>query len=292
MSSFKISTHGLRVAALAVAGLLAAGASSVHALTLAITDASPSNLNEQIKWTKTGATPTYPIGTQNAHDTSFGSDTSNDFIVYCIDPLTNYTSPNSYTVASLNSYLTGAAATPGTYAYQFALTNYTNQLTTPTKLVSDYQAQAAATVSNRLVDLYSHAYADSLTTSIKGAAFQYAIWEVIGESSLTSGGTTGGLQYGPSNSDSSFKTQADAYLLGVSGGSWAGLASTNNTYTYTVYMPAPSSQAFIRVATNTVTNTGNGNGVPEPSTVALAMIAMLAWVGARRAGLKATSDRA
>lgn len=197
------------------------------------------------------------------------------FWVYCLDPLDGFNnSPNTTSTMSLFSFLNG-----GTYTAEFAQAGYAGAV------AGGYTTQNTTTVLNKLVDLYSHAYNDSLTSTVKAAAFQYAIWEIIGDSGYS--GTTGGLVYGSGNADTTFKTQANSYLSAISGGAttWASLGlSTAATFTYTVYTsnPEAASQNLLTVTSSTVTNTGAP--VPEPGSLALAMAALLGLAFTRQSG--------
>jgi MYXO-CTERM domain-containing protein len=269
----------LRVAALASAGFVAAGAFS-QAQALSLNVVGNKYATESIKFT--GSTGTYYNQTMGAINVNDGT---SSFWVYCIDPLTAYGTPNTYAVSSLYSYLNG-----GSYTAQFAQTGYTS------KAANGYDDQNTAGILNKLVDLYSHAYNDSLTSNLKSAAFQYAVWEVMGESSL--GGSSGGLRYNTSNvvgttMPGTFRSQVDAYLSALSTGSWGSVWNSATgtvgnylasaaTFTYTVYTPTPTSgsQAFLKVSSSTSTNTGTP--APEPGTLALAAAALFGLGYTRR----------
>ncbi len=196
----------------------------------------------------------------------FTSGTSS-FWAYCIDPRTSYVNGSTYVNTSLANFL-GAS---GRYASEFAQAAYTSTAST------GYVAQNVATVQNSLMNLFSHAYADSLTSSVKAAAFSYAVWEILGESSYNT--NTGGLR---SNEVSAWRTQTDAYLSALSTNSWSSVNGVNLSsavsYLYTVYYTAAqgASQSFLRVTQNT------GTGVPEPGSLALTAAALMGLVAMTR----------
>lgn len=203
--------------------------------------------------------------------------------VYCIDPRTSNSAGN-YTEISLYSFLNtvnvGTAKTG--YQEQMAASGYVG----PPLLT--YTAQAPTTVLNNLVNLYSHAYADSLTSKDKATAFGYVVWEIMGDSINGSSRTSGALQSKGTNQSNpdTVDAQIDAYLAGLSGGSWGGL-TTVNTYTYSVLYNSANSptnhvgQNFLRVVGNPGGNQGTGN-IPEPGTIALAGLALLGTFRASR----------
>jgi hypothetical protein len=207
------------------------------------------------------------------------SDSANPFWVYCLDPLEGFNNAtNTTTSMSLFTYLNG-----GQYTNQFTGGNYTQAV------AGGYKAQVnTSTVLSKLVDLYSHAYNDSLGSNTKSAAFQYAVWEVIGDSDYSSASSnTTGLRFGASNVDSAFMSAANNYLSAISGGSttWGSLGlTTASNFTYTVFTsnPGAASQNLLRVTASTTTNTGTP--VPEPGTLALvaAAFAGLAYSGRRK----------
>ncbi len=186
------------------------------------------------------------------------SDGASTFWAYCIDARTGYTNGTHYTATSLANFLGGR------YASQFAQAAYTSTAST------GYVAQPTSYVQNSLMNLFAHAYADSLTSAVKAAAFSYAVWEIMGESSYNT--NTGGLR---SNETSAWRTQTDAYLSALSTNSWSNVNGVNlnaaMSYLYTVYYTAAqgASQSFLRVTQNT------GTGVPEPGSLALTLLALV-----------------
>jgi len=195
-------------------------------------------------------------------------DSNNDsFWVYCLDPLTSYKASVTYNTASLGDFLTLGGANS---SYNKLFTNPAYSGVTP------YAAQNTTTVLNKLVSLYSHAYSDSLSSTTKSAAFQYAVWEIEGESAYSS--SAGGLK---TSSTGAFKTQVDAYLTALTNNTWTSvnglnLSATKN-YTYTAYVSSPlgGSQTFLRV-------TDAPNTVPEPGSIALVSLALFGVAYTRR----------
>ncbi len=251
MSTFQVFQSGLRAAALGA--VLSAG------LTLAPVQAQVLNSNGSLGEAHSmslNAGASYASTWRGANSFTDGAST---FWAYCIDPRTGYANGSTYTATSLANFLNG-----GRYASQFAQAAYTSTAGT------GYVAQATSTVQNSLMNLFAHAYADSLTSSVKAAAFSYAVWEVLGESSYNT--NTGGLL---SNEVSAWRTQTDAYLSALSTNSWSSVNGLNLnsavSYLYTVYYTAAqgASQSFLRVTQNT------GTGVPEPGSLALTFAGLL-----------------
>ncbi|MBY0235408.1 MAG: PEP-CTERM sorting domain-containing protein, partial [Burkholderiaceae bacterium] len=184
-----------------------------------------------------------------------------------LDPLTAYKAGATYNTASLVDFLT-LGGTNSSYNKLFTNPAYSG--------VTPYAAQNTTTVLNKLVSLYSHAYNDSLSSVTKSAAFQYAVWEIEGESAYSS--TSGGLKTATTGG---FKTQVDAYLTALTNNTWtsvngANLSATKN-YTYTAYVSSPlgGSQTFLRV-------TDAPNTVPEPGSIALVSLALFGVAYTRR----------
>lgn len=250
MFSFQLFPVGLRSAAVGTVFAVVAAFAPAQAQTLtsngSFGEAHSISLN---------AGATYASSWRGAN--SFTDGTSS-FWAYCIDPRTGYGNGLPYVNTSLANFMTGR------YASQFGQAAYTSTAGT------GYVAQATATVQNSLMNLFSHAYADSLTSSIKAAAFGFAVWEILGESSYNT--NTGGLR---SNEVSAWRTQTDAYLSALSTNSWSSVNGVNLnsavSYLYTVYYTAAqgASQSFLSVTQNT------GTGVPEPGSLALVVLGLL-----------------
>jgi hypothetical protein len=253
MYSVQTMKSTLRTAAFATVMGAALGLTPLHAQVLT----SNNSLGEAHS-ISTSAGATYASQWRGANGFTDGA---SSFWAYCIDPRTSYVNSSTYVNTSLANFL-GAS---GRYASEFAQAAYTSTAST------GYVAQNIATVQNSLMNLYSHAYADSLTSSVKAAAFSYAVWEIIGESSYNT--NTGGLR---SNDVSAWRTQTDAYLSALSTNSWSNVNGVNlnaaMSYLYTVYYTSAqgASQTFLRVSQNT--------GVPEPGSLALTAGALLALV--------------
>ncbi|HLO94072.1 MAG TPA: PEP-CTERM sorting domain-containing protein [Burkholderiaceae bacterium] len=207
------------------------------------------------------------------------------FWVYCVDPLTTSKLTSTYSTASLDSFMgvtlnAGGTATGGNGAASAYKTLYTSgDYATP-----DNYGYQSGTVSlyNNLVELYSYAYKDSMTSSTKSAAFQYVLWELLGDgSSGATDPTKGGSAYFSSTSYEGVRTQAEKYLDALNNANesfWTtSLGLSKSAYNYKVYKStaSPSSQTFLSV-------TSKPSGVPEPGSIALAFAAFGAVVYARR----------
>jgi hypothetical protein len=271
MYSIQAMKSTLRSAALATALGATLGLTPLHAQVLT----SNNSLGEAHS-ISTNAGASYSAMWRGANGFTDGA---SSFWAYCIDPRTGYANSTNYTNTSLANFL-GAS---GRYASQFGQASYTSTAGT------GYVAQNVATVQNSLLNLFSHAYADSLTSTVKAAAFSYAVWEIIGESSYNT--NTGGLR---SNDVSAWRTQTDAYLSALSTNSWSSVNGVNLnaavSYLYTVYYTSAqgASQTFLRVSQNT--------GVPEPGSLALTTAALLGLATMarrqRKLGLARTPQRA
>ncbi len=205
-----------------------------------------------------------------------GAQVGSPFLVYCLDPFNGQSNSVPIGTSSLFAYLNGSGL--GSYAGQFAQAGtYANA----NAGITPYKTQNTATVLDKLTNLYSYAYADSQLNSTKSAAFQFAVWEILGDGTTPYSGNTGALTFGTINPTDSFQMQANKYLTAVNVGTstaWSAIGlNTTTFYTYTVYNsnPESGSQNLLRV-TNTPGQTQNyGTSVPEPGSMALAAVALL-----------------
>ncbi len=228
-------------------------------------------------YTKTGQS----MGASLVNDSS----ASQQFWVYCIDPLTTSKLTSTYSTSSLDSFMgvtlnSGGAATSGNGAASGYKTLFTSA---PYSTVDNYEYKSG-TVSlyNNLVELYSYAYKDSMTSNTKSAAFQYVLWELLGDAnSGVADPTKNGGAYFSNTSYESVRTQAEKYLDALNNANesfWtSSLGLTKSAYNYTVYKStaSPSSQTFLAVS-------DKKSSVPEPGSIALAFAAFGAVAYTRR----------
>jgi hypothetical protein len=150
-------------------------------------------------------------------------------------------------------------------------------------------------VKNELVSLYSHAYADSLTSILKAQAFAYVVWEIMGDAINASSRTTGAIQSAGTSltltgTADPLEGQIDAYLAALSSNSWTAVnganLSTATTYAYTVYYD-PATTASPHQAQNFLVVTPGSGGatggtVPVPGSLALAGLGLIGLAGVQR----------
>ena len=228
-------------------------------------------------YTKTGQS----MGASLVGDSSAGQ----QFWVYCVDPLTTTKLTSTYSTATLDSFMgvtlnAGGAATGGNGAASAYKALFTSS---PYSTPDNYEYQSGTVnLYNNLVELYSYAYKDSMTSTTKSAAFQYVLWELLGDAnSGTADPTKNGGAYFGSASYESVRTQAEKYLDALNNANesfWtSSLGLTKSAYNYTVYKStaSPSSQAFLSVAEKK-------SNVPEPGSIALAFAAFGAVAYTRR----------
>ncbi|MCV2369260.1 PEP-CTERM sorting domain-containing protein [Roseateles oligotrophus] len=213
-----------------------------------------------------------------AWEVNAGSSTTpspNSFWVYCLDPLNTSQNPDTFTTTDLANFINGNGYTNvfGGANYQASGVKdfYDDNTTTKLRVLTD------------LKNLYEHAYADSLGSKTKSAAFQFAIWEIEGDGNSnaaskysSASSTVSGLDLMTTDGDAAFKTQLDVYLTALNTNNWGTLGVTK--YNYTVYSPdagTPGGQVVMRA-------TAVGSSVPEPGSLALAGLALFGVVYTRR----------
>jgi hypothetical protein len=234
------------------------------------------------------------IGDYTKNGQSMGASLVNDsaagsqFWVYCIDPLTTSKLPTTYSTSSLDAFMGVTLDAGGSATTALAgATGYKTLYTSGAYSAADgYGFQSNTTgLYNRLVELYSYAYKDSMLSTTKSAAFQYALWELLGDASSTAGNPTlGGGAYFTTFSNSSYeavRNQAEKYLDALNATTDAYWTDTLNlsksAYNFTVYKSTgtTASQTFMKVSDKPA-------GVPEPGSMALLLAAFGAVAFVRR----------
>lgn len=231
-------------------------------------------------YTKTGQI----LGASAVNDSTAGQ----QFWVYCIDPLTTSKLTSSYSTTTLDGFLgvtlnASGVATGGDNAASAYKTLYTSGA----YATADNYGYLSGTTSlyNKLVELYSYAYSDSMTSNTKSAAFQYVLWELMGDGNsgvadpTKQNGVSGGAYF--TNLSSSVRTQAELYLDALNNANesfWtSSLGLTKSSYNFTVYksIGTTASQTFVSVKEKS-------SNVPEPGSIALAFAAFGAVAFTRR----------
>lgn len=219
-------------------------------------------------------TPLFNTGVYKSNGAALGArgvDATNngvsadDFWVYCIDPSTGFGNGATYTVISgLDNYLINLVNGR-------SLTYYKEEFSTGAYSTANSYGDLtdAATVKARLDELFRYAYADSLTSTVKSAAFQFSVWEVLGDAALS---RTAGFN---TKDDAAINGQIDSYLGALNSHTWGSLTATN--YNFTIYMSLNTSQGQIRV-----TPQPGGGSAPEPGSVLLAALGGVGLLASRR----------
>lgn len=109
--------------------------------------------------------------------------------------------------------------------------------------------------------LWSNAYADSMTSPVKAAAFQFIVWELIEESTFDLSVGQVRLDLGDAHATNVYN-QANAWMANITGGTW-----TSQTPLFVLH--SDTSQDLL-------------TPVPEPGTLALLLVGGLALVRRRR----------
>lgn len=282
IAQFAKSTGRLSAQIAAVALTLGAGLAHAQSVTLSNSTVNGSSNKYEVEPVKFGSNSSSNT-TMGAFAVNEGSGAS--FWVYCLDPLTTANLPGTYTKTSLSAFMNDGTVSNGmrSYTEQFASTPYTAvQASYDDARLSGGSGTNKTTiqVQGKIEELYSRAYADSLTSTAKSAAFQFALWELEGENKagVSYSRLNGGLTTG--STDTAFTGALDKYLTALntasgSAGDWAsiGLGAITN-YTFTVYN-STSSQNLLRVDKTST-------GVPEPGTLVLAGAALFGIAYTRR----------
>lgn len=228
------------------------------------------------------------------------ADGSSPFWAYCIDPKTSSGFPSSaYASATLDSFLSTTLGNGKTgYEQQFQNGGGGDN---SAYVGLDYKLQDPLRVRNNLVELFSHAYADSLTSNTKAAAFGYVVWEIMGDSATdgtyasNSGRADGSSSSGDAlrtwgsstwNSADSLDTQIDAYLTALNTNVWSSVNGANlgsaANYVYTVYFDQDPHQYQNFIKVTDAPPGGGGGTVPEPTSLALVAVALAGACRVRR----------
>jgi hypothetical protein len=248
---------------------IAIGVASVAAQAGTLTQTGATKYDTNLRLNNFSGGTSYANTTLGAVQLTY--DGGSAFWAYCIDPKTSASFPSSdYTASTLAAFMNAADG----YQGQMQSSGYTG--------LSNYGYQSnTATVASRLQTLYSYAFADSLTSNQKAAAFGYVVWEIMGSStasalSRTSGG--GLLAVSDNSADgNSIRARADQLINALNGTvTWASIGlTTAASYVYTVYYdPAPHArQNFL---------TAHATSVPLPGTLALAGLGLAGAMVLRR----------
>jgi len=235
--------------------VLAVAATGVHAQ-ITLTNPGPSRGADVAMNNFAGGTS---YGNQWVGALSLSANGGSPFWAYCIDPKTGVGFPSGsiYTAASLASFMSDVSG----YQGQMQSSGYTAAMASGGY---GYQSNTAV-VSSRLQSLFSYAYADSLSSAAKAAAFGYVVWEIMGSSTsvslartgsgLATAGSDGTVSNFTATTGDSLERGIDQLITAINTNTAAGWASigltTATNYIYTVYYDAAPhhSQNFITVRT-------------------------------------------